>query len=131
MTLEVFSVLAGQKAARRARHELDRFVGRDVPDIIWRARLCLTELVANAVVHGSLTENDEIEVAVRRRRGALRVDLRYPGRGFTVDSGLPKDGGRGLELVNALADEWGSSELDGHVWFELAVAAEARAPLSV
>ena len=84
-------------------------------------QLAVTELVANAVVHGT---------------GDIRLRLRIDGRrlyGEVVDDGggfehairersASDVTGRGLGIVASLADEWGVHEGSTHVWFALDVS---------
>ena len=82
--------------------------------------LLTTEVVANAVLHGrgpvciDLTcESGCVRVVVADASPHLPV-VRHVGTGAT--------GGRGMALVDALADRWGSSSTPGRgksVWFEL------------
>ncbi|WP_245886483.1 ATP-binding protein [Kineococcus xinjiangensis] len=82
--------------------------------------LLTTEVVANAVLHGSgpvcidLTcDNGCVRVAVADANPRPPV-VKHVGTGAT--------GGRGMALVDALADRWGSSSSPGNgktVWFEL------------
>lgn len=90
--------------------------------------LLVSELVANAVQHAGTRVTLEIE---RRDATTVRVvvedDNDRPPRRRPVD--LYAEGGRGLELVDALASRWG---VDGRprgksVWFE--VGAEAGSQL--
>jgi anti-sigma regulatory factor (Ser/Thr protein kinase) len=112
-------------ARRFLRTQLDEWqVGGDVPDT---AELLLSELVTNAVIHAGTTsvltlalETGLLTVAVRDRGpvgaepSVQLVDVDDPLRVF----------GRGLQLVDALADRWGSDQ-DPHgttSWFALEVA---------
>lgn len=90
------------------------------PDVIETAELLTSELVTNAMVHGS----GEATVAVEVDEGLVRVEV------FDRDASLdlsPLDvdpssvHGRGLAIVNALASTWGiEPRHDGKVvWFAL------------
>jgi anti-sigma regulatory factor (Ser/Thr protein kinase) len=94
---------------------------RDLPDAR-RAdfNLLVSELVNNAVVHGS----GRIELQVERRGTAVWAQVSDEGPGF--DAALdavkhPRAGGWGLHLLDALAERWGMAESSTRVWFELAV----------
>jgi anti-sigma regulatory factor (Ser/Thr protein kinase) len=87
------------------------------------AQLLVTELVANALVHG----RGDIGLVVRRTAEVLRVEVTDgdPARPRIVDPApSPLDeSGRGLYIVDQLASSWGSLS-DGPssgktVWFEL------------
>ncbi|MGB0102269.1 MAG: ATP-binding protein [Nocardioides sp.] len=117
------------RAVGRARGFLRRLlVAWEVDgDALDTAELCLSELVTNAVIHagtGSL-------VTVGLEAGVLRVEVRDHGAGAEVDL-LDEDDplrvfGRGLQLVDALADRWGAEHHeDGTLsWFALEVGSAA------
>lgn len=91
------------------------------PDAGEEARLLVSELVTNAVLHG----RSQMCVEVLVRRGVLRVlvsdeNSRRPQQ---VDDDPEALDGRGLRLVRALAQDWGVEPrpIGKAVWFELAV----------
>jgi anti-sigma regulatory factor (Ser/Thr protein kinase) len=69
------------------------------------ALLVLSELVTNAIVHAG----DGCTIDVRHSDGLLRLEVRdWSPHEPVVRSVAPTDvGGRGLHVVDALADEWG------------------------
>jgi two-component sensor histidine kinase len=86
------------------------------------ARLLATELVSNAVLHGSGT----VLLAVVREGGGIRVEVydESPEPPVIVDAESMMEHGAGLRLVAALASRWGSSSRDDarpgkRVWFVL------------
>ncbi|GAB2716306.1 ATP-binding protein [Streptomyces bullii] len=103
---------------RRALRELLRHWGRPAHSEI--AELLTSELVTNALVH---TDHDAVVTATVGPRG-LRVEVRdfvarRPRlRGPSTDEGT---NGRGLVLVQSLADAWGVRPhgVGKAVWFEL------------
>ncbi|CAL9393328.1 hypothetical protein SUDANB145_01311 [Streptomyces sp. enrichment culture] len=104
--------------ARRALRELLRRWGR--PDRSEVALLLAGELVTNALVH---TDRDAVLTATVGPR-VLRVEVRdfvsrWP-RPRAVDAG-DSTSGRGLLLVQSLADAWGvrAHAVGKSVWFEL------------
>lgn len=115
------------RAARRARRFLRGLLESwDVDgDVLDTAELCLSELVTNAIVHAG---TDSL-LTVSLERGVLHVEVR--DRGAPADVDLVEDDdplrvfGRGLQLVDALADQWGAEHDDGGTrsWFDLEVAA--------
>jgi anti-sigma regulatory factor (Ser/Thr protein kinase) len=90
------------------------------------ARLMVSELVTNAVLHGGDRAGSAIAVDVRLLPASVVVSVADPGRGFDPARLEPSRAGapgrRGLELVAALAEKVG---VDGarppfRVWFEIA-----------
>jgi anti-sigma regulatory factor (Ser/Thr protein kinase) len=111
------------RAAGIARRFLRTFLERvEVPDeVAATAELCLSELVTNAIVHAG--GRSELRATVD---GALTVSVRDHG-GDALDAAPDDDldplrvHGRGLQLVEALADRWGSERdaIGTRVWFSL------------
>ncbi|MEV5438744.1 ATP-binding protein [Streptomyces sp. NPDC052682] len=102
---------------RRALRELLRHWGRPGRSEI--AELLTSELVTNALVH---TDRDAVVTATVGPR-ALRVEVRdfvagRPSPRVATDDGTH---GRGLVLVQSLADSWGVQPhgVGKAVWFEL------------
>ncbi|WP_369030441.1 MULTISPECIES: ATP-binding protein [Streptomyces] len=104
--------------ARRAMRELLRHWGRPGSSEI--AELLTSELVTNALVH---TDRDAVLTATVSPHG-LRVEVRdFVGRRPRLRVPDADDGthGRGLVLVESLADAWGvrAHGVGKAVWFEL------------
>ncbi|MFF1815582.1 ATP-binding protein [Streptomyces sp. NPDC058251] len=104
--------------ARRALRELLRHWGKPGRSEI--AELLTSELVTNALIH---TDHDAILTATVRPHG-LRVEVRdFVGRRPRPRVPIADDGthGRGLVLVQSLADAWGvrAHGVGKAVWFEL------------
>jgi serine phosphatase RsbU (regulator of sigma subunit)/PAS domain-containing protein len=86
------------------------------------ARLLASELVTNSVRHGRSGANDAIGLDLVLSPSTLRVEVSDRGPGFAPapERPAPDDpGGRGLYLVDALADRWGSADGGTRVWFEV------------
>jgi anti-sigma regulatory factor (Ser/Thr protein kinase) len=86
------------------------------------AAVVVAELVMNAI-----TARADTAVVLRLElRGAwLRVEVDDEGSGMPRPRAGGEDGGWGLQLVDALADEWGTDRHDDHgktVWAELRAA---------
>ena len=83
--------------------------------------LLVSELINNAVVHGS----GAISLQVEQRGDAVWVQVSDEGPGFdaTLDAVKhPRNGGWGLHLLDALASRWGMAEGSTRIWFELPAA---------
>jgi anti-sigma regulatory factor (Ser/Thr protein kinase) len=118
-TFKVASEPEGVAAAREAVTEVTQ--GQVDAETVETARLLVSELVTNGIVHGAT--DSPLEVEVETREGGLRVDVRDHGSGFARRPGtdVPDfSGGFGLFLVEELADRWGIVR-NGKtcVWFEL------------
>ncbi|MFA3876232.1 ATP-binding protein [Streptomyces sp. MMCC 100] len=113
--------------ARRALRELLRHWGGPGQSEV--AELLTSELVTNALVH---TDEGAVLTATVGPR-ALRVEVRdFVGRGRQPRPRAPQEestNGRGLVLVESLADDWGvrPCEVGKSVWFELGAEAGAEA----
>lgn len=124
----------------------------EMPELLIDATLLVSEVVTNAVLHGrgevsltlavadgqlevGVTDEDPTRLPVRRvpgtGEGAVATAVR-PARSAPPGppTGPPADptpmwaeGGRGLRLLDTLADDWGVARLGGgkQVWFRLSV----------
>jgi len=111
------------RAAGNARHFLRDFLAGDgvSDDTAATAELCVSELVTNSIVHAG----GRIEVRATLDT-SLTVSVRDRG-GPALDAAPDADPdplrvhGRGLQLVEALADRWGSERdaIGSRVWFAL------------
>jgi anti-sigma regulatory factor (Ser/Thr protein kinase) len=85
------------------------------------AVLLTSELVTNAILYG----HGPLELRAHTEGSALRIEVRDQEPAsppvLRSDADLTEIGGRGLQLVDTLADRWGwSAEAEGKVvWFEL------------
>jgi anti-sigma regulatory factor (Ser/Thr protein kinase) len=85
--------------------------------------LAVSELVTNAMVHGS----GDIEVCVSATDGVVRLDVVDEGSGGSPHVAGPGEpgghGGWGLLVVERLADAWGAETgtAGTHVWMERTV----------
>ncbi len=93
-----------------------------LPAAIDRSQLLVSELVSNAIEHG----RGPIRLAVTEvdpQAGLYRAEVCNRGSGRPSLRRVSHDGlsGRGLQLVDELAHEWGTTNTDGEtrVWFEL------------
>ena len=114
---------ADPRSAGRARRFISEFCNAaDLgEDLCATASLLVSELVANAVMHGG----SRAVLDAQMPDGSLRVAVtddnpNLPRVGDSPD--LTAENGRGLILVSALADRWGVEQVPSGgkaVWFEL------------
>jgi anti-sigma regulatory factor (Ser/Thr protein kinase) len=118
-------------AVENARRALDGFRSELGEPAHSTAVLLLGELVSNSVRHSAVT-NGTIEVLVCLTSRAIRVEVSDDGEGFDPPPLVHEEdeAGRGLHLVQEMADRWGwPTGLRSSVWFELDRAATAATPL--
>jgi anti-sigma regulatory factor (Ser/Thr protein kinase) len=92
------------------------------------AVLATDELFANAVRHASTDPGDTVGVTLEYTGDRLRVTLTdsSPVRPVPRAPEAGAESGRGLSIVAALADDWGTDppgpgDIGKRVWFSLAV----------
>ncbi|MFZ0089011.1 MAG: ATP-binding protein [Solirubrobacteraceae bacterium] len=106
-------------AAGRSRHFVADLVATELSDDeLDRARLLVSELVTNAVLHG----RGVITLKVGLDDDRLLVEVIDEGSGFERvirQADLEQLGGWGLNIVDAEASRWGVHEGTTHVWFEI------------
>ena len=111
-------------SARDARHFVGSALAPVAPDEVTELAVLLTsELVTNAVLYAG----GPIEVEVRPGRTTVRVAVADHDERVPVPRRPDADAisGRGLGMVEALAENWGIDLRDGvgkAVWFELPTA---------
>lgn len=111
-------------SVRRCLDGLAPFLRSDLFDNV---RLLVNELVTNSIRHaGVLLGSEWILLRVTAMPALVRVEVCDPGPGFVPEVGAPsveRPSGRGLYLVDKLADRWGvSNEGTTCVWFEIDAA---------
>lgn len=120
-TLEIGATSEAPAAARRWLDEIPQL--RRLGQIAFDVRLLVTELVANSVRHADLAESDLITVTLELDDARLRVEVRDRGAGFAFPvrpQKLDSEGGRGLQIVAAIAHRWGVQRAEPvSVWFEI------------
>src|SRR4051812_20351195 len=121
-----FALEPGAHAPADARRELEsRLPGGLPPALVDDVLLLTTELVTNSVRHSPAAGNGMVDVAVLLAPERIRVEVSDPGTGFDHVPHRPgtlSEGGRGLFLVDALAERWGMGESERTtVWYELGV----------
>ena len=106
-------------AARRARCLLEELSAGAVDQgTLDSAKMLVSELVNNAVVHGQGT------ITLRASLDEDRVDVEVIDEGSGFERVIREDefdrlGGWGLQLVEAESARWGVHEGTTHVWFEI------------
>ena len=113
-------------APERARRSLESVGEKLRPEVFDDIQLLVNELVTNSV---KFAPEGAIALKLTASEAAVRVEVHDDGPGFVPTDAEPELGdtsGRGLFLVDALADRWGVT-LDGTtcVWFEIDEAAGA------
>jgi two-component sensor histidine kinase len=108
--------LSTPAAARRFVVEALRAAGVPVADAL---PVVVSELVTNSVLHAA--SKARIQVMVQARRVRVEVYDSDPTLPVPRNPGPDTVTGRGLMLVDALTDRWGSALTDDGkvVWFEL------------
>jgi anti-sigma regulatory factor (Ser/Thr protein kinase) len=122
-TLTVPGGVGAPAAARSAARGLLRF--HLPPRAQADATLLISELVANAVMHGGARENEDricIHLAFRAPRAVVEICDSGPGfKAPSAPEARPEGGGMGLMLLHTLSSAWGVNFRDGaRVWFEMA-----------
>jgi anti-sigma regulatory factor (Ser/Thr protein kinase) len=119
-----FRLPAEPTAAAVARAILEA-VGSDLPEpIVVDAKLLTTEVVTNAIRHARGTQAVIVRV---RRNNYVRVEVVDQGPMFDPQPQTNRTragSGRGLMVVDAVANAWGvePDEAGKKVWFELAAS---------
>jgi anti-anti-sigma factor len=108
---------ADASAPRLARTAIGELVGEDPrrEDLL----LCVSEVVTNAVLHAGTAS--QLRVRTNRTRILVEVTDRNPAMPLRRQHDLQAPTGRGLLLLDALTETWGTKPIEGGkiVWFEL------------
>jgi len=92
------------------------------PDVVETTMLLTSEVATNAVVHA----RTDFRLHLHVKEDLIRIEVDDEGMGAAVLTYADHDDarGRGLYIVDALADRWGDEHRPGgrhRVWFELSV----------
>ena len=106
-----------------ARQALDGWLSASVgEETAQDVRIMATELVANAVRHGGLSEADKI-ILSGTVDDVVRIEVEQPSpvtEAKVMRVADPVSAGIGLLIVDTVANRWGSAEgPPGVVWFEV------------
>jgi anti-sigma regulatory factor (Ser/Thr protein kinase) len=108
-----------------ARHFVRDILSEEPREIVEAAELMTSELATNCVRHA----HSDFELAIHRSRDEIRVEVSDQGEGQPVmRSPTPREqSGRGLRIVQELAEDWGITPLPNGklVWFCLPVRTHA------
>jgi anti-sigma regulatory factor (Ser/Thr protein kinase) len=119
---------ATPRAPLQARDALNESIAAASLDgLLDDARLVMSEVVTNALLHGDLQpEKDVIRLVIDADESWLHVEVEQRTVARGVQPVKPyayapdRVGGFGLHIVDALADDWGVEPgPPGYVWFEL------------
>src|SRR3954447_12125817 len=124
-------LLATPEAVPAARHALDELNEMDA-DVRRVVELLASELVTNAVRHGSSDPHESVLFRAERQDGCVRVEVCDEGHAGFDECPVPGDplepGGNGVVLVETLASRWGVHPgVPTCVWFEAEQAAASGA----
>ncbi|MFD7283056.1 ATP-binding protein [Streptomyces sp. NPDC059862] len=123
-------------AVPEARSFLRQVLGDwNITDRFDDALYCLSELATNAIVHGG-AGGEHFDVQVSFADNCLRIEVGDPAEGRpSMKSPDPDDtAGRGLLLVDALADGWGVVPCVPRgkaVWTEFKIETQQELPTGV
>jgi anti-sigma regulatory factor (Ser/Thr protein kinase) len=112
-------LVADPSAVGRARAWLSSRLEDWSPDAVATVQLLVSELVTNAILHSG----DVVEVTAQRSGSEVTVEVsdRNPSKPIVKTYGKEAATGRGLHLVEALAEAWGvrGSDTRKAVWFRV------------
>ena len=115
------TIESSMRAPGVARRAVEKLTSDIHPALLRDAQLLISEVVTNSVRHSG--SDAPIRLRVWARPAGVKVEIADGGSGFDADPdgrGPNDEGGRGLVIVDALADRWGVSHDDyARVWFEL------------
>ena len=117
------------QAPARARRAIEALSGSLDSTLVEQLKLLATELVTNSCRHAA-AKGDPIGVVLAMDEQVVRLTVTDTGPGFAVPDGVAEpddESGRGLFIVDALADRWGVDDAAGScVWIEMSLAGGAR-----
>ncbi|HYZ12495.1 MAG TPA: ATP-binding protein [Actinomycetota bacterium] len=138
MSLESFTTLALPRdlgTPAQGRRLLESALESFPESVLADAQLLLTEVLSNAILHGSAGAGARIDVSVEADESIVRVTVTDPSPQFPRPAIHAPDplaaSGWGLYLLERLATQWGVEDApDGGsaVWFELRVSRSHPTP---
>ncbi len=119
-TVDLIPHTTAARTARRAA--ADVLTGWGLPDLmIDDVTLVVSELVTNAVVHAAQEGPMALSLSVTDHVVRVSLTDESPQRPRQRQAGDSDEGGRGVAIVDALADRWGVEPLGPGkcIWFEI------------
>jgi DNA-binding transcriptional MerR regulator len=107
LALRRFRIESALEAPLEARHAVDEAVDGTYDEaFVFILRLVASELVKNAVLYG--LENAPVELELQLYPESVDLRVRNEGKRLRMKNLRTRrpDGGRGLEIVDALAESW-------------------------
>jgi len=131
--VQTIDIAATAEAPGKARRWLDDCSElRRLGQVAFDVRLLVTELVSNSVRHAGVGQDDHVSVTLKLTSACVRVEVSDAGEGFAIPERPQKrnaDGGRGLQILAAVAHRWGIERAQPiSVWFEIDLAKEPAPP---
>jgi anti-sigma regulatory factor (Ser/Thr protein kinase) len=119
----VVSLPLDAQAPAAARGLVERLGGRVPAPVLTDARLVVSELVTNSVLHSGVSTG-AVVVRVELSGTMVRIEVEDPGRAGVIAARVPDlGGGFGLNLVEGLSERWGLERVavgGTRVWAQLA-----------
>lgn len=117
-----FSIPADATGPSTARRLLDEACGSVSGKVRGRARLAVSELVTNAIIHGKTERSVDLTIHCSER--LLRIEVVGGAPGFQPSRqrvpSTQRRSGWGLDIVERVTDRFGvRSGAAAHVWFEI------------
>jgi anti-sigma regulatory factor (Ser/Thr protein kinase) len=129
MTKSALRLPAEPENVRVGRQWLATLLGEDHP-ALYNAQLMLSEGLTNAIIH---TESLWVQVSCRAEPGLVTISIRDEGGTASTpelnNPGGAAEHGRGLEIIDACAKEWGWRRLPAggvELWFTLGYEGSER-----
>lgn len=120
------SIPSSPQAPGRARRAIERLSGELDETVVEQLKLLATELVTNSCRHAA-AKGDPIGLVLAVDESVVRLSVTDTGPGFDAPDTAPSpddETGRGLFIVEAMADRWGVDNFGGsRVWLELGTVA--------
>ena len=113
--LRIAADIALLKDAREWAGEAAELAGLD-EDGCFQVKLAMSEAVTNAILHGSGSTDDQVELGVREEGEVIVFEVRdCAGREPSSEDWVKRvgEGGRGLELISLVMDEVQLTRGDG------------------